>query len=156
MLGENTVGKPLHKGLGLSPEFQVWLARRRHRMIRPPHRESGNMFCLHLALGEGNGNSLQYSCLENPWADEPGRLQSMGSRRVGHDWSNLAAAAAAPCSGQGVLPGSVGGFRANDWGDPKERKAGRLTYEPHEGLGSPLISEMVTVQHKGSVLFQWS
>ena len=26
---------------------------------------------------------------------EPGRLQSMGSHRVGHDWSDLAAAAAA-------------------------------------------------------------
>ena len=30
-----------------------------------------------------------------PWAEEPGGLQSMGSRRVGHDWSDLAAAAAA-------------------------------------------------------------
>ena len=28
-----------------------------------------------------------------PWTEEPGRLQSMGSRRVGHDWSNLAVAA---------------------------------------------------------------
>ena len=91
--------------------------------------------------GEGNGTSLQYSCLENPmdgrawWAvvhgiaknrtplsdftftfhlhalekemaahstvlawripgmEEPGGLPSMGSYRVGHDWSNLAAAA---------------------------------------------------------------
>ena len=93
--------------------------------------------------GEGNGNPLQSSCLENPtdggawWAavhgvtksrtrlsdftctfhfhalekamathssvlawripgmGEPGGLQSMGSHRVGHNWSNLAAAAAA-------------------------------------------------------------
>ena len=30
-----------------------------------------------------------------PWAEEPGGLPSMGSHRVGHDWSNLAAAAAA-------------------------------------------------------------
>ena len=93
--------------------------------------------------GEGNGNPLQYSCLENPmqegawlatvhgvmksWTQlsnftfnfyvhalekemathssvlawripgtgEPGGLQSMGSHRVRHDWSNLAAAAAA-------------------------------------------------------------
>ena len=85
------------------------------------------------SLGEGNGNPLQYSCLENsmdggawwatvhgaeksqarlsnftftfhfpalekeiathsstlawriPWMEEPGRLQSMGSQRVGHD-----------------------------------------------------------------------
>ena len=91
-------------------------------------------------VGEGNGNPLQYSCLENPmdggawWAavhgvadsraqlhfhfslcalekqmathsgvlawripgtGEPGGLLSMGSHRVGHDWSDLAAAAAA-------------------------------------------------------------
>ena len=45
-------------------------------------------------IGEGNGNPLQYSCLENPrnggawWAP-------MGSHRVGHNWSDLAAAAAA-------------------------------------------------------------
>ena len=93
--------------------------------------------------GEGNGNPLQYSCLENPmdrgasyaavhgiarsqtWLSnftftfhfhalekemgthsrvlawripgmgEPGRLPSLGSHRVGHDWSNLAVAAAA-------------------------------------------------------------
>ena len=93
-----------------------------------------------ILLGEGNGNPLQYSCLENPvdegawWAsvhratqswndwsnlacmhalekemathpsilawripgtEEPGGLPSMGSHRVGHDWSDLAAAAAA-------------------------------------------------------------
>ena len=34
---------------------------------------------------EGNGTPLQYSCLENPMDGEPGRLQSMGSLRVGHD-----------------------------------------------------------------------
>ena len=30
-----------------------------------------------------------------PWMEEPGGLPSAGSHRVGHDWSNLAAAAAA-------------------------------------------------------------
>ena len=25
-----------------------------------------------------------------PWTEEPGGLQSMGSRSVGHNWSNLA------------------------------------------------------------------
>ena len=35
--------------------------------------------------GEGNGNPLQYSCLENPWTEEPGGLQSTGSQRVGHN-----------------------------------------------------------------------
>ena len=37
--------------------------------------------------GEGNGTPLQYSCLETPWTEEPGRLQSMGLLRVGHDWA---------------------------------------------------------------------
>ena len=37
--------------------------------------------------GVGNGNPLQYSCLENPWMEEPGRLQSMGPQRVEHDWA---------------------------------------------------------------------
>ena len=27
----------------------------------------------------------RYSCLENPWIEEPGGLQSVGSQRVGHD-----------------------------------------------------------------------
>ena len=95
----------------------------------------------HTNIGEGNGNPLQNSCLENPtggawWASvhgvmkswtrlsdftftfhfhtldkemathssvlawripgtgEPGGLPSMGSHRVRHDWSDLAAAAA--------------------------------------------------------------
>jgi len=35
--------------------------------------------------GEGNGIPLLYSCLENSMTEEPERLQSMGSQRVGHD-----------------------------------------------------------------------
>ena len=35
--------------------------------------------------GRENGNPLQYSCLEIPWTEEPGGLQSLWSQRVGHD-----------------------------------------------------------------------
>ena len=35
--------------------------------------------------GESNGTPLQYCCLENPWTEEPGGLQSMGWLRVRHD-----------------------------------------------------------------------
>ena len=35
--------------------------------------------------GEGNGNMLQYPCLENSRTEEPGGLLSMGSQQVGHD-----------------------------------------------------------------------
>ena len=45
-------------------------------------------------IGGGNGNPLQCSCLENPRDGKPGRLLSVGSHRVGHDWSDSAAAAA--------------------------------------------------------------
>ena len=43
-------------------------------------------------IGEENGNPLQCSCLENPRDGGPGGLPSMGSHRVEHDWSDLAAA----------------------------------------------------------------
>ena len=36
--------------------------------------------------GEGHGNPLQYSCLEDPHGQRSlGGLQSMGLQRVGHD-----------------------------------------------------------------------
>ena len=39
----------------------------------------------HSCIGEGNGNPLQCSCLENPRDVRPGWLPSMGSHRVGYD-----------------------------------------------------------------------
>ena len=43
--------------------------------------------------GEGNGNPLQYSCLAIPWRKEPGRLQSMGCKRVGDNLATKTTAA---------------------------------------------------------------
>ena len=40
--------------------------------------------------GEGHGNLLQCSCLENPMDRGACRLQSMGLQRVGHNWSDWA------------------------------------------------------------------
>ena len=42
-------------------------------------------------IGEGNGSPLQWPSFQDfawkiPWIEEPGRLQSMGLLRVGHDW----------------------------------------------------------------------
>ena len=36
--------------------------------------------------GIGNGNPLKYSCLGNPWTEEPAGPQFIGSQKVGHDW----------------------------------------------------------------------
>ena len=53
-----------------------------------PHKGFGivNKTQIGVFLGEDNGTPLQYSCLEIPWTEEPGTLQSMGSLRVRHDW----------------------------------------------------------------------
>ena len=40
--------------------------------------------------GGGHSNPMQYSCLENPMDGGADRLQSMGSHRVRHNWSDLA------------------------------------------------------------------
>ena len=44
--------------------------------------------------GEGNGNPVQYACLENPRDGSLVSRWSMGSHRIGHNWCDLAAAAA--------------------------------------------------------------
>ena len=44
-------------------------------------------------IGEGNGNPLRVLAWRIPGTGEPDGLLSMGSHRVGHDWSDLAAAA---------------------------------------------------------------
>ena len=47
-----------------------------------------------------------------PWTEEPGGLPFMGSHRVGHVWSNLAAAAGNKWKINSICcsPGTVGGF----------------------------------------------
>ena len=37
--------------------------------------------------GEGSDHPLQYSCLEIPWREEPGWLQSMDSQRARPNWA---------------------------------------------------------------------
>ena len=50
-------------------------------------------------IGEGNGNPLQCSFLENPRDGGAWWAAVYGVHRVGHDWSDLAAAAAGGASG---------------------------------------------------------
>ena len=45
-------------------------------------RYLGSVSGLGRSPGEGDGNPLQYSHLENPQTEEPGGLQSMGLQRV--------------------------------------------------------------------------
>ena len=47
--------------------------------------DSGSNSALGRSPRGGNGNLLQYSCLENSMAEEPTGLQSMELQRVGND-----------------------------------------------------------------------
>ena len=48
-------------------------------------RDVGSNPGLGRSPGGGHGNPLQYSFLEIPRTEKPGRLQSIVSHRVGHD-----------------------------------------------------------------------
>ena len=48
-------------------------------------RDPGSITGLGSSVGEGDGNPLQHSCLENRIDSGVGRLQSMGSQRAGHN-----------------------------------------------------------------------
>ena len=137
--------------------------------------------------GEGNGNPLQYSCLENPmdggawWAvvlgvaksrtrlsdftftfhlhalekemathpsvlawripgtEEPGGLPSMGSHRVGHNWSNLAAVAARKRK-EVISDSSLGGRRMTEGRslkrDPEIKEA---NWHHYQGQATPVF-----------------
>ena len=48
-------------------------------------RDAGSIPGWGRSLEVGNGNPLQYSCLENSTTEGLGRVQPMGLLRVGHD-----------------------------------------------------------------------
>ena len=43
--------------------------------------DKGSIPGLGRSSGEGNDNPLQYSCLDVPWTEEPGGLQSTGLQK---------------------------------------------------------------------------
>ena len=67
------------------------------KRVTASHDTTGRLH-FHFSLsctGEGNGNPLSVLAWRIPGMGEPGGLPSLGSHRVGHDLSDLAAAAAA-------------------------------------------------------------
>ena len=58
-------------------------------MVKNPSADAGNTRDMSLisgsgrAPGEGHGNPLQHSCLENSMTEESGGLRSMGSQELG-------------------------------------------------------------------------
>ena len=73
------------------------------------------------------------------WSEEPSRLQSMGSLRVGHDWSDLAAAASAIAASRFKKEKRGGGVE--DVKKKKNKQANKIIYKhqtviPNTGLPS--------------------
>ena len=82
-------------------------------------------------IGEGNGNPLQCSCLENPRDGGAWWAAFYGVAQVRHDWSDLAAAAAATSFPAHWLPWWLRQCRRPRF-DPG------LGRSPGEGNGNPL------------------
>jgi len=57
------------------------------QMVKNPPAMWETLFNIWIGRSPGEGNSypLQYSGLENPTAEEPGRLQSVGLQRIRHN-----------------------------------------------------------------------
>ena len=72
----------------ITVNFKVW-------MIQLGRQESKEIFNSMLYMEKEMATHSSVLAWRIPWTEKPGRLQSMGSHRVEHDWSDLAAAAAA-------------------------------------------------------------
>ena len=60
------------------------------RQSRRHKRYRFNAWVGKIALEEGMATNSSILAWRIPWTEEPDRLQSIGSQRVGHDWSKLA------------------------------------------------------------------
>ena len=69
-----------------------------HRVVKSPTRLSDFTFTFHFhALEKEMATHSSVLAWRIPGAVEPGGLPSMGSHRIGHDWSDLAAALYIQC-----------------------------------------------------------
>ena len=102
-----------------------------HGVTKSQTRLSDFTFTFHFSLsciGEGNGNPLQCSCLENPRGGGPGGLPSLGSHRVGHDWINLAAATNSIFN---LLINCQTVFHSGGTGLPSHQQCRKIPTSPH-------------------------
>ena len=106
-----------------------------------------------LLCREGNGTPLSTLVWKIPWTEEPGRLQSMGSLRVRHDWAtSLSLFTFMHWSRKWqptpvLLPGESHGWRSPEGCSPRGRWGSDTTERLHfhfslscigEGNGNPL------------------
>ena len=102
-----------------------WLSGKESTCIAEATEDSGSIPGLGRSPRGGNGNPLQYSCLENPmdrrawWA-----IQSMGSQRVRHKWLSMHSMR---------KPGGVqeGGLTSDQWWEEEEEKGKQSLLQQH-------------------------
>ena len=85
-----------------------------HGVAKSQTRLSGFTFHFH-ALEEEMATHSSVLAWRIPGMGEPGGLPSMGSHKVGHNWSDLAAAAAADCSPPGSSVPGILQARILEW-----------------------------------------
>ena len=109
-------------------------------------------------IGEGNGNPLQCSCLENLWDGGAWWAAAMGSHRVGHDWSALAAAAAVhvntwlPCT---VSQSWLTESRLHIQKDPRQSLLPNSTETPSQTCGCEALPTGWCPPHKVQATGSW-
>ena len=72
-------------GLGVGGASPVALVVKNPSANAGDKRDVGLITGLGRSPGEGHGNQYCILAWRIPWTEEPGRLQSLGSHRVGHD-----------------------------------------------------------------------
>ena len=76
---------PLEEGIGYPLQYS-WASLVAQREKKACNAGNvGSIPKLGRCPGGGHGNPLHYCCLENPYGQESGGLQSMGSRRIRHN-----------------------------------------------------------------------
>ena len=81
---------PLKKGTGYPLQYS-WAFLVARVIKNPPAMQETwvqSLFCED-PLEKGKATHSSTLAWRIPWTEEPGRLQSMGSQRVGHDWVTL-------------------------------------------------------------------
>ena len=72
--------------------FDIWpcqlsLIGNTHRLLSIINRQGSNWLQVRARLEKAMAPHSSTLVWKIPWTEEPGRLQSMGLRRVGHDWT---------------------------------------------------------------------
>ena len=69
--------------------FTVWTTREVHRTCLQCRRPGLDSWVGKRSPGEENGNPFSILACRIPWTEGPGRLQSLGSLRVRHNWVTI-------------------------------------------------------------------